>query len=268
MLQRLTFGRGMKDPERVIENMRVNCARDLPWFMELPRHHGIGVAVAGGPSLKTRLGAVRKRKKDGECIVALNGTAALLRQNGIEPDIIAFCDPSDKVLGFIGDETDQCLYLVASGCHPSVIDKLAGRNVMLWHMDIPLADNGADKVLDEYPHRPSSLIGGGSTIGLRIMNLFFLMGFRTWHHYGLDSSYADDGSDHAYTKHDGPELESMEVMVNGKRYRVSPWMARQAEEFKEFYAQFRNHGCRITVHGEGLIPDMWRIMRKLERQAA
>jgi hypothetical protein len=45
-------------------------------------------------------------------------------------------------------------------------------------------------------------------------------------------------------------------------------MARQAEEFKEFYALFINHGCRIAVHGEGLIPDMWRIMRKLERQAA
>lgn len=256
----------MKNPEIALDQMRENCKRDLPWFVQLPRHQGIGVAVAGGPSLKTRLGAIRRRKKDGECIVALNGTAALLRQNGVEPDIVAFVDMSDKVCGFIGEEPDDCLYLVASSCHPSVLDKLRGRNVMLWHQDINHAESEA--ILSQYPDKPSSLIGGGSTIGLRIMNLFFLMGFRTWHHYGLDSSYADDGSDHAYTKHDGPELESMEVMVNGRRYRVSPWMARQAEEFKEFYAQFRNHGCRITVHGEGLIPDMWRIMRKLERQAA
>ncbi len=266
MLRRLTFGRGMKNPERVIENMRINCARDLPWFMQVQAHRGIAVAVAGGPSLRSRLGAVKKRKRDGQCIVALNGTAKLLRENGIEPDLIAFCDPSDKVLGFISDEPDKCLYLVASGCHPSVLDKLSDRAVLLWHMDIPGA--GSEAVLDAYPDKPSSLIGGGSTIGLRIMNLFYLLGFRTWHHYGLDSSYADDGADHAYTKHDGPELEWMGVTVNGKGYRVSPWMARQAEEFKEFYAMFLNHGCRITVHGEGLIPDMWRIMRKLERKMA
>lgn len=269
--QRLTFGRGMKAElaEAAIANMRENCKRTLPWFIGNVAREGELIPVAGGPSLRTRLHHVRKRQQDGGCVVALNGAGKLLRENGIQPDVVMFLDVSEAVCAFIPDEPDSALYLVASSCHPKVLDKLQGRKVVLWHQ--AFGDGGKeeqDEILDAYPEKPSVLIGGGSTAGLRILNVGYLLGFRTFHFYGLDSSYADDGADHAYTKHDGPEPSHMTIVQDGKRYRVSPWMARQGEEFKEFYQQFRALGCKIAIHGEGLIPDIWREMNKAIRKAA
>ncbi len=265
-LQPLSFDRGMANPEVAIANMRENSKRDLPWFLGMDAHPGSIVPVAGGPSLRSRLGKIKARKRAGECIVALNGTLKLLKAHGIKPDVAAFLDTSEAVLGFIDDEPDDCLYLVASACDPKVFDKLEGRRIVLWHADI--ADPQQDEIINGYPHKPASLIGGGNTIGLRIMNLGYLLGFRTFHYYGLDSSFADDGRDHAYTKHDGEEPESMTVVFRDKQYRCSPWMARQADEFKNlFFPMFARLGCDIHVHGEGLIPDIAREFRALARAA-
>ncbi len=249
--------------------MRENSSRDLPWFVacNVGRDREI-VVVAGGPSLRTRLDSIKDRQRKGACILACNGAGKLLEANGIKPDIIAFLDLSPVVLGFIGEGLDDALYLVASIVHPSVLEALKARKVLLWHCDYGEGRNEDQKaVLDQHKDKPGSLIGGGNTIGVRAMNLAYLMGFRNIHYYGLDSSYADDGADHAYSKHDGVEPDAVTVHFQGKPYRCSPWMAKQAAEFEFYYRQFSSLGTKITVHGEGLIPDIWRSIRA-QRKAA
>lgn len=259
--------------ERAMDQMRVNCARDnLPWFVEGIFGRGRDfITVAGGPSLRTRLDSVKARQKKGGMVLACNGAARLLKQNGIKPDAIAFLDIGESVLGFIDDEPDEVIYLVASIVNPKVIDRLLelGRRVVLWHCDYGEGRNEQQKaIIDQYPGKPAMLIGGGNTIGVRSLPLGFLMGFRSFHIYGLDSSFADDGSDHAYQKHDGVEPESVPVKFEGKTYRCSPWMAKQAAEFEFYYRQYTGNGCKIFVHGEGLIPDIWRSLRHDRRLAA
>lgn len=256
--------------ERTMRQMRENCARDLPWFVGTNVGEGKQfVIVAGGPSMRGYISQIRGRQKRGACILACNGAANYLISRGIFPDICAFLDISPVVTGFIPQPDPGCLYLVASVVHPSVLDALKGRRTVLWHCDY-----GADKtkdqlaVINEFPQKPGSLIGGGNTIGMRAPHLGHLLGFREIHFYGMDSSYADDGADHAYTKHDGPELTTVSAKLLGKEYRSSPWMVRQCGEFEGYFRQFQELGSRWHVHGSGLLPDMYRALRAEKRIAA
>lgn len=246
-----------------MQQVRANCARDLPWFIGSNVGDGKDfVVVAGGPSLRTRLDAVRERKQDGALIFACNGAAKLLIANDIMPDVIGFLDISEVVTGFIPEEDCGALYAVCSSVHPSVLDALAGRKVMLWHADY--GENGnADmlKILAQYPKKPVVLIGGGNTIATRAPMLGHLLGFRKVHFYGFDSSFADDGADHAYVKHDGPELETVNIIYGGKTFRCAPWMALQAKEFEFYFNLMRKNGTQVFVHGDGLIPEIWRHIR-------
>lgn len=256
--------------ETAMEQMRENCKRDLPWFIAGDYADGADlVVVAGGPSVRSRLAAIRDRQKRGAKVLACNGARKMLVENGIVPDAIAFLDMSEEVTGFIGSPPDDALYLIASIVHPSVLDALEGKHVLLWHCDYGEGRNKdqAD-IINSHPDKPGSLIGGGNTIGVRTLNLGFLMGFKNIHLYGMDSSFAEDGADHAYSKHVGTEPESVTVLYNDKPYRCSPWMVKQAAEFEFYYRQFTSLGQRITVHGEGLIPDIWRSIRIRQRLAA
>jgi hypothetical protein len=256
--------------ENAMAQMRDNCARDLPWFVG----SDVGkasqfVIVAGGPSMKSRVGQIRKRQKDGACVLACNGAVKFLLENGVKPDICAFLDISPVVAGFIPEVEPGMLYLVASVVHPSTLDALEGRHVVLWHCDY---GDGRTKdqaeILKAFPKKPGSLIGGGNTIGMRAPHLGYLSGFRQIHFYGIDSSYSEDGADHAYIKHDGPELETVTVKFHGKDYICAPWMAKQAQEFEFYCRQFASLGAQFIVHGTGLIPDLWRAIRTEKKEAA
>lgn len=253
-----------------MSQMRENCARDLPWFVEGDYAEGSDlVVVAGGPSVRSRLGLIKDRQKKGAKVLACNGARHLLVKNGIHPDAIGLLDMSEEVLGFLGTPPDDCLYLIASIVHPSVLDALKGRKVILWHCDYGEGRNQEQaSIIEDHPKKPGMLVGGGNTIGVRSLNLGYLMGFRTIHLYGLDSSIASDGADHAYPKHVGSEPESVTVIYDGKPYRCSPWMVKQAAEFEFYYRQFTDVGVKITVHGQGLIPDIWRSIRGRQKAAA
>lgn len=248
--------------------MRQNCDLDLPWFSGGDPHNGSMVIVGGGPSVLSRMDALKIRQRNSETIVACNGANGLLRRYGVDPDIVVFVDPSEAVAGFIcGDAaTDGATYLISSICHPSVFEAAKGRMVFLWHPEIPGPQGVAQKmILDHYPYKPSSLIGGGCTGALRSLSLGYVLGFREFHMYGVDSSYPAGGNDHAYKKHDGPEPAAMSIEFDGKFYNCSPWMVRQADEFRFYHAQLSALGCSIIVHGFGLLPDMSKVLNKVKR---
>lgn len=219
--------------------------------------------------MRDRLDKIRARQKKGACILACNGAAKFLIENGVKPDICAFLDISPEVLGFIPEPDPACLYLVASTVNPAVLDALEGRKIALWHCDFGNGRNQAQaEILKEFPAKPGSLIGGGNTIAMRAPHLGYLMGFRDIHFYGLDSSIADDGSDHAYPKHEGKEPEAVTVTFQGKNYWCSPWMVKQADEFEFYFRQFASRGVFFQVHGAGLIPAMWRHFKAQMKVAA
>lgn len=247
--------------------MEANCARELQWFVGGTPHYGELIVVGGAPSMARRTDAIRIRQEKGATLLALNGAHKFLKAEGIDADMVLLCDVSEAVCGFIPDEPDEAIYLIASTCSPLVLDALADfPNVYLWHPEIPTEAKRQGEILDKYPEKPSALLGGGNTGALRTFAIGYHLGYRAFHFYGIDSSYAMDGADHAYTKHDGPEPQALTAKFNGRTYKCSGWMIRQADEFRFYYQQYSGLGCKISVHGEGLIPDVWRKVRDLERK--
>lgn len=253
---------------QALRQMAENVKRDLPWFEPGPVHQGEFVCVGGAPSMALRTDSIKERQRSGGTVVAFNGARRFLISEGIEPDIVMLVDPKEEVAGFLDeDEGEDTIYLVSSTCHAAVFDKLEGRDVHLWHPEMPPMTERQRIILEAYPDKPSALIGGGNTVALRSMPVGYLLGYRTFHYYGIDSSYEKDGPDHAYVKHSGKEPDALTILFEGKTYHCSPWMVRQADEFKFYFGQYTHLGCRIHVHGHGLIPDIWRALREELRKA-
>jgi 2-polyprenyl-3-methyl-5-hydroxy-6-metoxy-1,4-benzoquinol methylase len=101
-----------------------------------------------------------------------------------------------------------------------------------------------------------SIIGGGASVGNSALCLAYVMGFRDLHCFGYDSSHRD-GASHAYPQPMNEFIPCSEVEWAGQKYTVSVAMKAQAEKFQVTARAVIEEGCKVTVHGDGLLPAMW-----------
>jgi hypothetical protein len=237
------------DRDQIIRNIESSLKRGLPEVVSLPVNKKQMVIVGGGPSLKFQLTQIRHRKAKRAEIWATNGTHDYLISKGIVPDYLAICDAQSKTSCFVQKPNKNVTYFIASQCDPSVFDSLDGQNVYIWHCH----DSELQGTIESNSRsRETLMIQGGSTISLRLMCLGAALGYRSIHHYGLDSSYED--SHHAYPQklNDGEEV--LEVEFEGKKFRCSAWMLEQAEDYQKQLEALELAGVRVFSHGTGLIP--------------
>lgn len=246
--------------EALLSNIGASCKRDLPWFEGNGRHEGVAVLVCGGPSMKNSLPEIRAHKARGAKIVTVNNALKYLVDRGLTPDCHIMLDARPENAAFVKDAPGGVRYFIASQCHPDVLDALSGRDVILWQNMMP--GEGMTDILADYAlEKPIVPVPGGSTAGLRGLNLIWLSGYRKIHVYGLDSSLAD-GEHHAYPQALNDDDDTLTVIHGGKPYVCTFWMARQAEEFQDQWLHLHRQRVSLFVHGEGLIPDIARQLRK------
>ncbi len=256
--------------ESLLANVRTAVLRDLPWFTGFGPHKRLACVVGGAPSVRDDIGKIRAQQKRGARIITVNNTWRLMVENGIMPDIHVMLDARPENAAFLKDAPKGVRYLIASQCHADVFEALKDHEVIVWHNGF--GDNQAIReVLQPWWHegpnqRPCVLVPGGGTVGLRSLWLCALSGFKTIHMYGFDSSYEGD-QHHAYAQPINDADRVMEVAMGGKTYRAAPWMTRQAEELKWHHADLKREGVTLHVHGRGLLPDVFRAIRKEERAA-
>ena len=101
--------------------------------------------------------------------------------------------------------------------------------------------------------READLISTGSTVGMVAIGVAHVLGYRTFHLFGFDSSYSET-EHHAYAQplNDGDSI--ITATAAGRTFRAAPWMVHQAQEFQSLAAQLAEEGCTITVTGDGLLP--------------
>jgi len=236
-------------PRDRARNIEINTSRGLPEVVSLKPHGRQMVIVGGGPSLKNQLPQIRYRKAKKAEVWATNGTHDYLISKGIVPDYMAMLDARKESASFVQNPRKDVTYFIASQCHPSVLDSLKDCKVVLWHNHEPELQ---DTIL-KYSKSPEVLmIQGGSTIGLRLMCLGAALGYRTIHHYGMDSSYED--YHHAFPQPINDGEERLDVEFNGKKFTCSPWMLTQAEDYQKQIEALEGAGIRVYAHGTGLIP--------------
>jgi hypothetical protein len=207
------------------------------------------------------LSEITRRKQGGQTLWAVNGTAKYLRERGLIPDGHVIVDARPDNIGFLEGSAPETTHYLASQCHPSLFDL---KPAVLWHANSP----GMVELLKG--QRETTLIGGGSTVGLQALVLAFVLGYRKIHLYGFDSSYRD-GEGHAYAQPMNSADPIVTAVIGGRSFRATPWMVQQTEEFVTTAAELEEQGAIITVHGDGMLPfvanEMPRPMTAAEMRA-
>ena len=139
--------------------------------------------VCYGPSLLDTWKVIKRP------IVTVSGAHDFLVERGVIPDFHVDCDPREHKVKMLKMPQKETTYLMATVCHPSWWEALKGQNIKLWHLI-----NGNDMetvswVAKNHPEGMKSMIGGGSTVGMRAMNVMAVLGFRRFNFHGMDCSY-------------------------------------------------------------------------------
>ncbi len=217
--------------------------------------HDLILAVAGGgPSLSdtyTKLRGAGPKTR----VVAVNGSHDWLIDHGIVPYGCAFLDPN-PILADLFTPHKEVMYFVSSTCDRAVFDKLKGFHVRLWHASGQLPDE--QQILSSHP--PDwLLIGGGSTVSLRWIQLAYVLGFRSFRLHGFDSS-SRHGKRHAYAQDDGAINE---ILFRG--YSTTPaWLAQVTDFFGmlDRMSTPDTDPISIKMYGDGLLQSEFKRFRK------
>ncbi len=239
----------------VFSNVRENLKRGYAKFKEEKANNRPVVLCASGPSLADSLESIRAMQKRGAFILAMNGTGKFLHKNGIKPNAIALVDPRIDNKDFVEEAWAPEAWM-ASQCHPEVIEQAekVGMKIVLWHPGTPDIQN-------HIPANDSLRMGGGFTIGLCAISCAFVAGFREMHLFGYDSSHRDNKG-HSFRQDRNAADELMTAVVDSQVFTASTVMAAQASMFLEFSTHVLKDGAEIHVHGEGLLPTLWRLKMK------
>lgn len=239
--------------ETMLANMRSALGRGLREVTAC-RPHGLTLCVAaGGPSL-----ADTYDQLDG-FIGAVNGSLAFLLDRPIKAGASYACAVMDA-----GPHIADALvahpsvrYYVASICDPAVFEKLKGCDVRLWHISPESTEDpkGVTDLLNEFYPDHWHAIGGGCTMGLRWINLGYMLGFRKFKLHGLDSSFRK-GSTHAY-----PDRADTKDPIEFCGRETRPNFLAQVYDFFGTLNRFSSpdlEGIEIEVFGDGLLQDQYR----------
>lgn len=237
--------------ETILAHVRINSRRIKRWVKSLPAHDGIAVIVGGGPSLRDTIEQISELQGFGARIFALNGAARFIADRGLVADYQVIMDATPETVGLVSPAAQ---YLFASQVDPDCFDKAP--QAILWHASY------GNELVDEQEGFPGhddayAIIGGGISVGNTSLGLLWALGYRNIHVFGMDSSHRY-GKSHAYRQDWNQGQIDTIYNFNGKTYICSLPMKLQAIHFMERAKSLIAAGCNIDVHGNGLLPDMWR----------
>jgi hypothetical protein len=199
--------------------------------------------VCYGPSLEDQVEAIRNAPRP---ILTVSGAHDFLINREIVPDFHADSDPREHKAMFTEFPHEDVTYLMASCCHPKIWENLKGQEVKLWHLD-----NGEETMKWLEENDPLSFcIGGGSTAGLRAIELGLVMGYGKFHIFGMDCSFREN---QWAGKHSGTPHPVMKIKCAGKDFETSGLMVQAARELIEMKEK-RN--LDVTIYGDGLLSSM------------
>lgn len=210
--------------EEIVGNIRYSLSLGLKEFQpSYVKHDGAAILVGSGPTVLNYIEEIRQHQVNNRPLIALNGAHDLLMEHGITPDLFVTTDPRGMPQNF-KRLNDTTIYMLASRVATCDFKTLSGRQVVLWHAD------SVDYENEELSNRMR--IGGGTTSGLRAINLAYLMGFRKLILYGFDSCLGKN-KDKRYNS--GPlndETVTIDVIVGGQSFLCNMAMAQQAQDFQ------------------------------------
>jgi hypothetical protein len=216
-----------------------------------PPHGRPMILCAYGPSLQDYWQHAVSMPGD---LFTCSGAHDFLISKGFAPKGHAECDSRPHKAQFVSRPHQDTLYYLASCCHRDTFAQIPPEQVRLWHVH----GNGYDHIIHEVePH--AFTVAGGSTIGLRALSIGWVLGYRTFHVFGMDCSFTADDQRHAGEHCGKPPKQIIDVRCNGKWFRSSGALIHAARNFittlNEMTA-LRPGEFEYFFHGDGLLKNM------------
>lgn len=227
-------------PAYRIDDIYDNLGRSASQYQDPPWACFSGsITVCGnGPSLADA-------PKPKGAIAAVNGAFRHLIERGIRPKFAICGDSQPENAAFYATAPKGTMYLMASRCHPSVFEALAGRNVRVWHV----SDTPEWHVIGA-----GRFITGGATTGLKALNVLHGLGFDHFNLVGYDSCYRD-GRHHAGAQPWNDRDKVIISKLGDKSFLTTAWMLEQATQAA---TQFTHADYTVSVEGDGLLAQLWK----------
>jgi hypothetical protein len=234
------------EDEIIRNNIRANITGD--WQVIEPHDtNSIEVMLVGGsPSLAGQWDEIKRKRDDGVKLIALNGAYKECIDRGIMPSAMMMVDARPFNARFVDPIIPDCKYFIASQCDPSVFAKCPKERTYIWHTMIDDMKEELDKRYERWYGVP-----GGSTVMLRAIPLFRMLGFKRFHLFGCDSCLIDD-THHAYEQKENDGAPILNVTVGGRVFKCHAWMVSQAQEFIETI-KFLGDEIELEIYGDGLL---------------
>jgi len=199
--------------------------------------------VCYGPSLADTWKMIKRP------IVTVSGAHDYLMDRGIVPDFHVDCDPRAHKARMLKKPQKGTIYLMASVCHPDFWEVLKGHKVRLWHLI-----NGDDLetvawVAQHHPEGMKCLIGGGSSVGMRSMNVMAALGYRRFQIHGMDCSFTTQR--HA-GEHLGKEQDKIFARAGDRVFQTTKQMLQAAMEMEQF---IKTQDAEVAFFGDGLMQE-------------
>lgn len=258
--------------EEIQKHVEYTCKKmieyNIPEVQNCHIHDTWAYMIAGAPTykklkyMKMIEEAVRDKSKG---LVFTSKTAHdYLIENDLTPWACILLDPRPHVIKTFKPHKDV-LYLVASQCHPSVIDTLLENNckIQVYHAAVAA---GEDRVVKKYfPN--GTMIPGGSTSQTRGISVLMRMGFYRFKLFGLDSSYPSKPDKvHGINQ----EKSAMEIEVNLKnpdrslgKFWTDPEMIVQINDLEHILKIYPH--LEIDCQSEGIFGALYNEEWKKER---
>lgn len=225
-------------------NCRYAMTLGFPEVKEVEPHNRPLCIVGGAPSVRGHFDILRLRASSGQTVWALNGAARMLQRAGVRVDGQWIVDARPGNSKFLVPGPRQ---YVASQCARDVLDR-ATRPVLFHDLNCgPFLPEGV------------TLIGGGTTVGMKALAAAYVLGYRTIHLYGMDSSL-DGDAHHAYEQPENDADARINVHLGDATFVSTPWMVRQVEDFQGLAAALANDECEVHVHCGGLLGHVAKMM--------
>lgn len=239
------------EEETIRRNVAHNIAQGWQQVHPHPTNDTEVMILGGGPSLDTFEAEIREKFQAGMRAITLNGAYQWAHARGIWPVNEVIVDARPFNARFVQPIDPACLYFIASQCDPSVLDGLPKERTYLFHTMVGLVRDLLDQ---QYAGRWHP-VPGGSTVLLRAIPLFRMLGFRRFHLYGCDSCLLGDAH-HAYAQSENDSALVLNVSVQpnpqNRIFRCHPWMISQAQELLDLIRQFGDI-IELAIYGDGLL---------------
>lgn len=250
----------------IMEQVSVNIRRFVPQVYKHQPNKEIVALVCGGPSLETTKKELVQAVWDGAKVVALNGAYGWCIEQNIRPSAMIMLDARQFNARFVEPAIAGCRYLLASQCHPDAFERCKDRDVWIWHCCS--TGDGEYEMIKKYYFNMTWPIPLGTTVAIKAIQILNLLGFSSFHIFGLDSCWMGD-EHHAYPQGENDNDKHLPTWLNpdghpelAEKFFCAPWMMRQAVDFQNLI-RAQGDKFRLNVRGNGLIAAIMRTSATL-----